>query len=132
MIRPAPTYTLETVTKFQADYGSGTSIHWLVGADGIDDLVYWHKITELIDMCNLTTMYRAGCQTPNFARFEDIWGRQRVEKLQRNIIQTPLVDISSTEIRNRLAAGQDVTDMLDPQVADYIRKHGLYQSTAKT
>jgi nicotinate-nucleotide adenylyltransferase len=128
LTRPAPSYTLETVTKFQADYGSGTSIYWLVGADGIDDLVYWHKITELIDVCNLTTMYRAGCQTPNFAGFEGIWGSQRVEKLQRNIIQTPLVDISSTEIRNRLVAGQDVTDMLHPAVADYIRQHNLYQS----
>ena len=131
LTRPAPSYTLETVTKFQADYGSGTSIHWLVGADGIDDLVYWHKIAELIDVCNLTTMYRAGCETPNFARFEGIWGRQRVEKLQRNIIQTPLVDISSTEIRNRLVTGIDVTDMLHPAVADYIRQHNLYQSRAK-
>jgi len=79
-------------------------------------------------MCNLTTMCRAGCKTPNFARFEGIWGRQRVEKLQRNIIQTPLIDISSTEIRNRLALGHDVTDMLHPAVADYIRQHNLYQS----
>jgi len=126
--KPAPSYTLKTVRKFQADYGSGASIHWLVGADGIDDLVYWHKIVELIDICNITTMYRAGCEPPNFARFENLWGRRRVEKLERNIIPTPLVDISSTEIRNRLAAGLDVTDMLHPDVADYIRKHKLYRS----
>ncbi|MHC4310755.1 MAG: nicotinate-nucleotide adenylyltransferase [Planctomycetota bacterium] len=126
--RPAPSYTLETVRKFQDDYGSGTSIYWLVGADGIDDLVYWHKIAELIDACNLVTMYRAGCEPPNFARFEAVWGRQRVEKLQRHIIQTPLVDISSTEIRNKIAAGHDVTNMLHPAVADYICQHKLYQS----
>lgn len=126
--KPALSYTLETVRKFQDDYGSGVSIHWLVGADSIDDLVYWHKIVELIDVCNLTTMYRAGCEPPNFARFEGLWGRQRIAKLQRNIIQTPLVDISSTDIRNRIAAGHDVTDMLHPAVADYIRKHGIYRS----
>lgn len=126
--KSAPSYTLETVRKFQDDYGSGTSIHCLVGADSIDDLVYWHKIAELIDVCNLTMMYRAGCEPPNFARFEPLWGRQRIVKLQRNIIQTPLVNISSTDIRNRIAAGHDVTDMLHPAVADYIRKHGLYRS----
>jgi len=127
--RPAPGYTLETIRKFQADYGSGTSIHWLIGADGVDDLTYWYKVTELIDACNLTTMYRAGCKPPDFAKYEDLWGRDRIEKLQRNIIRTPLVDISSTEIRNIIAKNGDITKMLHPAVADYIRKNGLYKST---
>ena len=126
--RPAPSYTLETIQKFQADYGSETSIHWLIGADGVDDLMYWYKITELIDTCNLTTMYRAGCKPPDFAKFEEIWGRQRIEKLQRNIIQTPLVDISSTEIRDLIAKNGDFPKMLHPAVAEYINKNGLYRS----
>jgi nicotinate-nucleotide adenylyltransferase len=126
--RPAPSYTLETIRKFQADFGGETSIHWLIGADGVDDLTYWYKITELIDACNLTTMYRAGCEPPDFTKFEKIWGSQRVEKLQRNIIQTPLVDISSTEIRDLIAKNSDYSKMLHPAVADYIRKNGLYQS----
>ena len=126
--RPAPSYTLETIRKFQADCGSETSIHWLIGADGVDDLTYWYKITELIDACDLTTMYRAGCEPPDFAKFKEIWGLQRIEKLQRNIIQTPLVDISSTEIRDLIALNGDYSKMLHPAVADYIRKNGLYQS----
>ncbi|MEK7118038.1 MAG: nicotinate (nicotinamide) nucleotide adenylyltransferase, partial [Patescibacteria group bacterium] len=51
--KSAPSYTLETVMKFQKDLGGETSIYWLVGADGADDLVYWHKIVELIDACHL-------------------------------------------------------------------------------
>lgn len=127
LTKPAPSYTLETVRKFQKDYGDQTSIHWLVGADGVDDLIYWHKIVELIDACHLTTMYRAGCEPPNFAKFEKIWGRRRVEKLQRDIVQTSLINISSTEIRNKIAAGQIVLNMLHNAVYDYIRAHGLYQ-----
>ena len=126
--RPAPSYTLETIRKFQDDYGSDTSIHWLIGADGVDDLTYWYKVTELIDACDLTTMYRAGCERPDFTRFEEIWGSERIEKLQRNIIQTPLVDISSTEIRDIIAKNGDYSKMLHPAVADYIRENGLYQS----
>jgi len=124
--KPAPSYTLETVRRFQAEFGPQTTVHWLLGADSIDDLVYWYRIIELIDGCTLSTMYRAGCEPPDFSKFREIWGPQRVEKLQRNIIPTSLIDISSTEIRNRLAAGQDVNDMLHPAVADYICKHGLY------
>ena len=125
--KPQPSYTLETVRKFQADYGADTSIYWLIGADSVDELPGWYKIAELIDECNLCVMYRAGCNRPDFTQFTAIWGSGRVEKLQRNIIQTPLIDISSTEIRNRLASERDVTEMLHPPVADYVRKHGLYR-----
>jgi nicotinate-nucleotide adenylyltransferase len=126
--KPAPSYTLQTIRKFQADYGSDAVICWLVGADGVNDLQHWFAIEELIDACNLCTMYRAGCEPPDFAGFEDVWGRRRVEKLQRNVIKTALVDVSSTEIRERLAAGGDVADMLHPGVLDYIRKHSLYHA----
>jgi nicotinate-nucleotide adenylyltransferase len=126
--KPAPSYTLQTVRKFQADYGSYAVICWLVGADGVNDLQHWFAIEELIDACNLCTMYRAGCEPPDFAGFEGIWGRQRVQKLKRNVIKTPLIDVSSTEIRERLAAGDDVADMLHPGVLDYIRKHSLYHA----
>lgn len=129
--KPAPSYTLETVEKFHKDYGGDASIHWLIGADGIEDLTYWYKIVELIDTCYLTTMYRAGCTPPDFTKFERIWGRQRIEKLQRNVVQTPMINISSTEIRRKIAAGQDVLNMLHKDVYGYIRKHGLYQMQDK-
>jgi nicotinate-nucleotide adenylyltransferase len=129
--RPQPSYTLETLRQFQADYGSETIIYWLVGADSVSDLPYWYGIAELIDECNLCAMYRAGCKKPDFAKFKAVWGSERIEKLQQNIIQTPLIDISSTEIRNRLAVGRDISGMLHPAVAEYIRKHGLYQSKVK-
>lgn len=129
--KAAPSYTLETVRQFQAKYGDDTLIHWLIGADSVDDLEYWYKIIELIDACILTTMYRGGCARPDFAKYESLWGPERVEKLQQNIIQTSLIDISSTEVRNRLAADMDVTDMLGPGVAEYIQEHGLYKSKSK-
>lgn len=127
--KPAPSYTLDTVKQFQAEYGSDTEIYWLVGADGIDDLSYWSRVVELIDLCSLCAMYRGGCAPPDFTKFEDAWGSDRVEKLQQNIIETSLIDISSSEIRERIAAGRDVTGMLHPAVAEYIRERGLYGSS---
>ena len=126
--KPAPSYTLETVQKFLADYGSETSIYWLIGADSINDLSKWYKITDLIDICNIATMCRAGCEMPDFSRFEAVWGRKRIEKLQRNTVKTSLIDISSTVIRKRLSISLDVTKMLHPAVAKYIYEHDLYKS----
>lgn len=126
--KPRPSYTLETVRHFQSEYGGQALIYWLIGADSICELSRWYGIVELIDECNLCVMFRAGFEPPDFVEFKDVWGTARAEKLQRNVIRTPLIDISSTEIRSRLAADRDVTGMLAPQVADYIREHGLYRS----
>ncbi len=122
-----PSYTLETVRGFQAEFGGDTSVCWLAGADCIKELPLWYGIEELIDECDLCLMHRAGCEVPDFAKFEAFCGRRRIEKLRKNVIQTPLIDISSTEIRERLAAGLDVADMLHPRVAEYIRRHNLYR-----
>jgi len=123
-----PNYTLETVRYFKSRFDAGTSIFWLVGADSIDDLPLWFAVTDLIDECNLSLMYRAGFPTPDFAKYAKLWGNARIDKLRKNIIPTPLVDISSTEIRKRLAAGKDADDLLCPKVAQYIRSHDLYRN----
>lgn len=125
--RAAPSYTLDTVRQFQADYGPETSIYWLLGADSVKDLVYWHKIDELIDTCNVAVMYRGGYDAPTFDEYVPLWGSERVEKLRTNVVETPSIDISSTQIRRHLAAGVEVSPMLHPDVADYIRQRGLYR-----
>jgi nicotinate-nucleotide adenylyltransferase len=124
--KAAPSYTLETVRWFREQYSEETLFYWLVGADTIGDLGLWYKVIELIDECNLCAMYRSGCGEPDFSKYEDAWGRERIEKLKSNIIETPLVDISSTQIRRMLSVGEDVGDMLLPEVAEYIRQHRLY------
>ncbi len=129
--KPTPSYTLETVRYFQTEYGGGTSLYWLIGADCVNELPYWHRIDELIDECKLSVVYRAGCETPDFSNFADILGKSRTEKLQQNIIPTPLIDISSSEIRKRLSSGLDTENMLHPAVTEYIRKHNLYRSKIK-
>jgi len=127
--RAAPSYTLDTVRYFKAAHGGEPEIYWLVGADGVEDLRHWHKIEELLDACNVSVMYRAGWPVPDFARFERVWGRLRIEKLKRNVVATPLVDIGSTQIRDRLAQGKAISEMVHSAVADYIRRHRLYVLT---
>jgi nicotinate-nucleotide adenylyltransferase len=125
--RPAPSYTIDTVRHFQRKLGADTEIYWLLGADSVSELPRWYKIRELVDECFLACMYRAGYKPPDFSRLADSLGTERVKKLQENIIETPLIDISSTQIRTRLAKGQDADDMLNPKVAEYIREKKLYR-----
>ncbi len=122
-----PSYTLNTIKHFQEKYPD-SQLYWLIGADNINDLPAWYKIETLIDECFITTMCRPGFDKPDFSKFAELWGSERTKKLQGNIIETPLVDISSTEVRARLTQGMDVSDMLDSDVADYIKKNNLYMA----
>jgi nicotinate-nucleotide adenylyltransferase len=124
--RAAPSYTIDTVRHFQSLHGSQTQLHWLIGADAVNDLVHWYKIDELADVCNLTIMYRGGYGVPSFEKYVSAWSPEKIGKLRANVVQTPSIEISSTEVRRRLAAGEDVRGLLHPDVIDYIRRHRLY------
>ncbi len=120
-------YTIQTVRHFRKVFGGSTRLFWLIGADSVRELTRWYKIEELIDECELCTMYRGGVKRPNYEGFVDEWGRGRVEKMERNIIETPEIDISSTEIREKISKGEDVSEMLLPEVYEYIKERGLYR-----
>jgi nicotinate-nucleotide adenylyltransferase len=124
--KAGPSYTLETVRYFRQQLGESVSIYWLIGADTLADLPHWYGITELIDECNLAVMHRAGFSLPDFSKFISLWGQERIKKMQRNVVDTPLIDISSTEVRKRLASGREVAGMISSKVLHYIREHRLY------
>ena len=124
--KTGPSYTLETVRYFRQQLGKDVLIYWLIGADTLEDLPHWYGITELIDECNLAVMHRAGFAKPDFSKYISLWGAGRVEKMQRNVVETPLIDISSTEVRKRLAGGREVSGMISSKVLQYIRDNGLY------
>lgn len=125
--RPEPSYTLQTVRQFKVRFGPDAQIYWLVGADSLDELPHWYEIKKVIDECKLSVMFRAGFARPDFTRFIEVLGEDRAEKLRQNVIETPLVDISSSEIRKRLARSEDVKDMLHPAVLAYVRENHLYR-----
>lgn len=124
--RGDPSYTIDTVLSFIEEYGSDTEFHWLVGADMVKDLPRWHEIGQLLDLCNVCVMYRGGFGEPDFSGFFDL-GANRVEKLKKNMICTPLIDVSSTEVRFKLARGEDLRGILCASVLEYIEKNGLYR-----
>lgn len=126
--RPEPSYTLDTINSFRQTCPEGTELYWLVGADAITDLPKWYKLEQLLSLCHLSIMYRAGFEKPDLAGLQQTIAADSLGKLARNIIPAPLIDISSSEIRKRLADKQDVSNMLNPKVLDFIIQNHLYDS----
>jgi nicotinate-nucleotide adenylyltransferase len=124
--RPAPSYTLHTVKHFKETCGNDSTLYWLIGADAVRDLPQWYGIKELLDLCTLSTMHRAGCAKPDFSSLETELGVHRVARLSQGIITTPLLPISSTDIRKRLQNRQSTETLLDSKVAQYIKQNHLY------
>jgi nicotinate-nucleotide adenylyltransferase len=123
--RPGPSYTLDTVKYFEQQY-SYSCLFFLIGADTIGDLHKWHRIDELFKHCTLCTMCRGGFEKPDFTALKNVFTDEMVNTLRDNIIETPLIDVSSSHIRKMLMGGQSADEYLSPLVAEYIRKNNLY------
>jgi len=124
--RKEPSYTLDTVLYFRKRFGGEARLCWLIGADMLRDLPKWRRVRDLLDECALCVMHRGGYPPPEFDGLESL-GPDRLARLRADVLETPSVDISSTEIRGKLASGADVTGLLCPAVLDYIEKNGLYR-----
>jgi nicotinate-nucleotide adenylyltransferase len=124
--RPQPSYTYDTVEHFRKQYGESTALYWLLGADLARDLGTWYRACELIDGCRIAVMVRGGYEGPDLSGLEGQIGAARVAKLRDWMIPTPAIEVSSTEIRRRVAEGRDPGDEVPAAVAAYIARHGLY------
>jgi nicotinate-nucleotide adenylyltransferase len=124
--RAEPSYTIDTIRHFRQKLGVNYQLCWLIGADMLKDLPRWYKINELLKECTICVMNRGGFDKPKFDSLAGKLGAEAVEKLRQNQIETPLIEISSTEIRQNLENGKNVSKFLHPDVRDYIKKHKLY------
>lgn len=127
--RPDPSYTLDTVQEFRRMLGPEAALYWLVGADAVRELPHWYRVHELLRLCTFAVMYRAGYALPDFDQLDPWFSRDEIESLRHNVVAVPLIDISSTVVRRRLAAGEEVEDLLPEAVCKYIRRKGLYQNS---
>ncbi len=124
--RAEPSYTIDTIRHFRQKFGPACQLYWLIGADMLKDLPRWHRIDELMKECTICVMNRGGFDRPDFNGLIAKLGAEVVEKLRQNQIETPLIEISSTDIRQKLSQGQDVSKFLHPDVLNYIKSHRLY------
>lgn len=118
--RDGPSYTLITARQLKAE--GWPEVHWLIGADMLNDLPHWHQAEQLLKEVHFVVMARPGCVLA--------WDRlpPAFQVLRRNVVQVPQLDISATDIRRRVREGLPIDHLVPPAVARYIAEHGLYQA----
>jgi nicotinate-nucleotide adenylyltransferase len=121
--RPGISYTVDTIARLKEQFGPGTELFFIIGMDSLAQLPRWKDPSRIIRLCRLVVFPRPGYRIPDLESLEvAIPGiKERVILLDK-----PLMDISATEIRERVLSSRSVDDLVPGPVAEYIEKHKLY------
>jgi len=139
-----PNYTIDTVKRLKQSFKKADRLFLLIGIDAFDEIAKWHQAEALFRECEFVVASRPGFSLADVANAlpESLRPRQEVTRPFHKQAATGdlvlkgatihLLDeiyqpISSTTIREAAAAGKPLTRFVDPAVADYIRKVGLYK-----
>ena len=119
--RPPPSYTADLLRALQLPEHE---LFFLVGADILPELPKWREPQQIVQLARLVVVNRPGAPPPDLERVETVLPgvRERVER-----VQIPCVDVSSREIRKRVAAGRPIRYLTPPAVERYIMDRRLYR-----
>jgi nicotinate-nucleotide adenylyltransferase len=120
--RAGPSYTLDTVQALAAAQ-PGTQWFLLIGQDQYQGLHTWRNWQTLLGLVVLAVANRPGPARQPHAD---------VLRFPHRMVPLPMLDISSTDIRQRAAQGGDISELVPPEVARYIETHALYRATPRS
>lgn len=119
--RQGPSYTLYTLQHFAAAFPE-VELYFLVGGDSVLDLMNWHRPEEILRLCEIVGVTRPGYDLGLMSELLPMEFLSRIHALEQ-----PGFDISSTQLRARIRAGESIRYFTPPSVADYLAKHRLYE-----
>lgn len=111
-------YTVDTLQKLRMQTGEEAELYLLIGADNLVQLHRWKDPERLFDLAKVVVMLRPGA---------DVSDADEKYLSGSLTVKIPQLEISSSEIRNRIAEGRSVKYMTDEAVLNYIREHNLYR-----
>lgn len=121
---PGPSYTADLLARLRAQLGPGPELYFLIGMDSLRDLTTWHAPERVLAQAVLVAVSRPGYPPVSLAELAE----QLPSATERiKILRTPGVDISSTELRERTAAGRSLRYLVPEAVRAYILERGLYR-----
>ena len=134
--RPGPSYTVDTLQSVRDEVGNGTPLIWIVGADAFAGLASWHRWQTLFELAHLVVLTRPDAHALIDPRLElELAHRATSAPLDLRTqshglilrLQIPLLPISSSLIRERLAAGRSIAHLVPEPVCRMIDERGWYR-----
>ncbi len=121
--RPGKTYTVDTLEHLAETY-PGDEWYFIIGQDSLENFHWWKEPEKILDLAHLVVFSRGddGSFDASVNKFMDQFIMARLHLIQKRV-----PDISSSEIRENICNGRDVSAMLDEKVCEYILQNKLYR-----
>jgi len=134
--RDGPSYTFDTLTEL-----AGEQKFFIIGADAFAEIATWSRYPAVLDLAHFVVVARPGITLHSLqARVPDLADRMTTPDLFKPeasspktdrqtrviLLETATPDVSSTEIRRRVRAGESISGLVPDSVASYITSHHLY------
>ncbi len=126
--RPGPSFTVDTLESLHEQHDPEVQLRLLLGSDQALEFVKWKDWQRILELATPAVLLRPPLDSARFhAQLRESQPPEFAERWLEWIVDTPKLDISATDLRERLASNQGLEELLDPGVLEYIRKHGLYE-----
>ncbi|GIF37358.1 nicotinate-nucleotide adenylyltransferase [Actinoplanes xinjiangensis] len=117
--RDGPTYTVDTLRDMRAVYGQSAELYFITGADALARIMSWKDAMTMLDLAHFIGVTRPGFELTN----------EHLPAESVTLVEVPAMAISSSDCRNRVAAGLPVWYLVPDGVVQYINKRGLYRDS---
>jgi nicotinate-nucleotide adenylyltransferase len=124
--RLGPSYTVDTLAMLRKQLGSEASFFFILGRDTLAELPLWKEPEKLVQLCRLVVAPRLGSK--DLKHLETA-----IPGLLDKVIQLdmPVIGISSSGIRQRIAQGLSIRYLVPAEVEKYITEHKIYPTSAR-
>jgi nicotinate-nucleotide adenylyltransferase len=124
MERPGPSYTIDSVDELLATYGADATLYLLMAADSLAQIDTWREPDALLARIEWVVGPRPGTDLPDGSALEDRFG---ANASRIHLLSGPSLDVSSSDVRRRVAAGQAIRYLVPRGVEELIFERGLYR-----
>ena len=122
--RPGPSYTIDSVDELRRTYGTDADLYLVMATDSLNAIDTWREPDALLERIEWVVGPRRGEPAPDRSALEDRFG----ELASRiHLLEGPSLDVSSTDIRQRVAAGHAIRYLVPRGVEELITERGLYR-----
>jgi nicotinate-nucleotide adenylyltransferase len=119
-------YTVDTVEQITKELAC-SKILMLLGSDCFSEIGKWHLPEKLLKIVTPVVYRRSGSPEIDWMILDRFATTQRAEEIRRSSITIPMIELSSSEIRYRVALGRSVRFMVPEEVLNFIEDKSLYK-----
>jgi nicotinate-nucleotide adenylyltransferase len=120
-------YTADTLAHLKQEE-PGRELFFLMGADMLNDLPRWHEPERVVELALPVAVGRPGEPLPEIERLAPLVTPERLEAIRRQRVEMPLIGLSASDLRRRVAEGRSIRYQTPRAVEKYIEAQGLYRA----